>query len=541
MIFPQATAGPPWLRRDRPMSEPLPLLRSKPNILLVVLDTHRADRLGLYGAERGTSPNLDAFARSATVFDTAVAPAQWTIPAHASIFTGLAPSAHQVIQAASILDERFSTFAELLGGLGYETAGYCNNPLVGLVQNNLKRGFDKFYNYCGTLPRLPEKNGQGRLGRLGSSLRRLLDPVVDPIQNRFATSNGFLQTAATPLFTPLWTTFVHYKGDTVRSIRDISAALHERGGRPGSQPFLFFLNMMETHLPYVPPREWALRFAPYLRDEPEAAAFLKEFNHHAMRWLIPLKEPFTELQSRVIHDLYDAEVAYQDHELGRLFEELERPALRDNTLVLVVADHGEMLGEHGFMGHGFGVYNELVRVPLMVRLPGQQQGGRVSGPVATRRIFQTVLETAGIAGLENWNGAPLDAREGSLAREIEGQHGSISPVVSEAYAPMDAVKMMERREPELIAPLHTRETHRAVYQEKLKLYDIETVGSRLLGPRDEPVQGETEAGRGEAMLAELARFVAAAREGRPEGWVPPVANLSNSAIEQRLRDLGYMA
>ena len=519
----------------------LPSIRSKPNILLVVLDTHRADCLGLYGAARNTSPNLDAFARSAYVFDTAIAPAQWTIPSHASLFSGLAPSAHQVTQAASILDERFTTFAQLLGRQGYETVGYCNNPLVGLVQNNLKRGFDQFYNYCGTLPRVPEKNGASVLGRLGHSLRRLLDPIVDPIQNRFATSNGFLQTAATPLFTPLWTSFVHYKGDTVRSIRDISAYLHGRSRRSAANPLLLFLNMMETHLPYSPPREWALRFAPYLRDEPEAAAFLSEFNHHAMRWLIPLKEPFNPLQWRVIHDLYDAEVAYQDHELGRFFEELDRPALRDNTLVIVVADHGEMLGEHDFMGHGFGVYRELIQVPLMVRLPGQQRGERIAGPVAARRIFQTVLETAGILEVQDWNGAHLDVPEGSLLREIEGVHGTTSPVVSEAYAPMDAIKMMERREPELILPLHTRETHRAVYQGEYKLYDIEMIEARLLNLQDDLLQGEAQAERIAALRSELARFVVAAREGHPEDWVPPVANLADSMIEQRLRDLGYMA
>lgn len=532
--------------------------REKPDIVLIVLDTHRADRLGMYGAKGETSPNLDAFARSAYVFDQAIAPAQWTIPSHASLFTGLTPSAHMVVQAASILDGRFVTFAELLSGIGYETCGYCNNPLVGLVQNHLRRGFSTFYNYCGTLPSLPETQPNGDhnplhqvMQRIRRTTRQVFEPIVAPIQNRFATSNAFLQAAAMPLFTPLWTSFVHYKGDTVRSIRDFSSYIRQRHDKNFHAPSLLFLNMMETHLPYTPPREWALKFAPYLRDEPKAQAFLNEFNHHAMRWLIPLKEPFDHLQSQVINDLYSAEAAFQDHELGRLFEQLEKPSVRDHTLVIIVADHGEMLGEHGFMGHGFGVYHELIRVPMMIRLPGQQQSERIGTPVATRRIFQTVLEAGGIGELDQWNGSRLNVGESSLFRELEGNSNRAFPVVSEAYAPLDAIKMMERREPELIEPLHTRDTHRAIYHGQDKLYDIEQVGSRLTDVFDKDRSGGTDEShsessldrltRIEALRTELNHFVQGAREGWPEGWTPPLADLIDARIEQRLRDLGYMA
>jgi len=125
------------------------------NVVFIVLDTHRFDRLGMYGYHRGTSPNLDEFARSAAVFERAIAPAQWTIPSHASMFTGLPPGTHLTTQANSVLDERFLTFAELLADAGYETTAFCNNPLVGVVQNNLKRGFQNFYNYSGATPNIP--------------------------------------------------------------------------------------------------------------------------------------------------------------------------------------------------------------------------------------------------------------------------------------------------------------------------------------------------------------------------------------------------
>ena len=116
----------------------------KPNILLIVLDTLRRDRLSGYGHTRETSPELDAFAARATVFDRAVSPAQWTIPAHASLFTGVYPSTHQLTEAHGRLSGMFPTLAEILHGAGYHTTGFCNNALLGALDNGLRRGFEHF-------------------------------------------------------------------------------------------------------------------------------------------------------------------------------------------------------------------------------------------------------------------------------------------------------------------------------------------------------------------------------------------------------------
>ncbi|MFS8813548.1 sulfatase-like hydrolase/transferase, partial [Synechococcus sp. R55.7] len=125
----------------------------RPNILLIVLDTQRADRLSCYWseAERArqlpTSPNLDRLAAESTLFERAIAPAQWTIPSHASLFTGEYPSTHQTVQADLELSPALPTLAELLQLSGYTTVGFCNNPLVGILKNGLRRGFETFYNY----------------------------------------------------------------------------------------------------------------------------------------------------------------------------------------------------------------------------------------------------------------------------------------------------------------------------------------------------------------------------------------------------------
>src|SRR5438045_4033174 len=112
---------------------------SKPNIIFLVLDTHRAERMSMYGYHKDLTPSLGRIAEESTVFDWAIAPAPWTIPSHASMFTGLYPTVHQTIQSYTTMPEQIPTLAEILSQNGYDTVGFCNNPLVGLLENGLKR------------------------------------------------------------------------------------------------------------------------------------------------------------------------------------------------------------------------------------------------------------------------------------------------------------------------------------------------------------------------------------------------------------------
>ena len=114
---------------------------NQPDIIFIVLDTQRADRLGCYGYNKPITPYLDAFAAQSIVFEQAISPAQWTIPSHASLFTGLYPTAHQVTQSNQSLGPDQPHLAEVLRTAGYETIGFCNNPLVGILDNGFKRGF----------------------------------------------------------------------------------------------------------------------------------------------------------------------------------------------------------------------------------------------------------------------------------------------------------------------------------------------------------------------------------------------------------------
>jgi uncharacterized sulfatase len=159
-------------------------LGERPNILLIVLDTQRADRLSCYWSEEErarqvpTSPNLDRLAAESTLFERAIAPAQWTIPSHASLFTGEYPSTHQTVQADLELSPALPTLAELLKLGGYTTVGFCNNPLVGILKNGLRRGFDTFYNYGGALPTRPPRRQS--LAHPPQPLAGRLHPVLAP-------------------------------------------------------------------------------------------------------------------------------------------------------------------------------------------------------------------------------------------------------------------------------------------------------------------------------------------------------------------------
>ncbi|MEM8545702.1 MAG: sulfatase-like hydrolase/transferase, partial [Cyanobacteria bacterium P01_H01_bin.119] len=132
-------------------------MADRPDVLFLVLDTQRADRLSCYGYDKPTSPHLDAFAADATLFKSAIAPAQWTVPSHASMFTGRYPSEHGVLQSYSVLPPEVPTLAQRLSQGGYYTAGFCNNPLVGVINNGLRRGFYSFLNYSGLMTSRPNQ------------------------------------------------------------------------------------------------------------------------------------------------------------------------------------------------------------------------------------------------------------------------------------------------------------------------------------------------------------------------------------------------
>ena len=293
----------------------------RPNVVLVTLDTTRRDRLGCYGYSRPTSPHLDAFAERSVVFERAVAASSWTLPSHASIFTGMFPSSHgadydpegplrltQAIEGpeewagyrASGLSPSETTLALLLREQGYQTGAVVGGPWMKRIFG-LDRGFETYD-----------------------------DEDIGDVNGRLASE---VSTAALEFL------------ETTES------------------PFFLFLNYFDPHGPYEAPAPFGGSF---LGEEPS--------------------------------DRYDEEILYMDHHFGRLLDGMKRNGIFDGSMILVTADHGELLGEHGKMGHGASLFEEEIHVPFLVKYPGDEVAPARSGePVHHVDVLPLVLERLGLS------------------------------------------------------------------------------------------------------------------------------------------------
>jgi arylsulfatase A-like enzyme len=514
-------------------------MTAKPNILFIVLDTQRRDRLSLYGHSADTSPHLDKFAQDATVFERAVAPAQWTIPAHGSMFTGVYPSTHMLTQAFHQLSEAHPTLAEILRVADYHTAAFCNNPLLGLLNHGLQRGFDEFYNYAGATPNRPVDLTRSAVRRqMATWLRRFARYVT----NQFATSDDLFNGAVNPLVVPIWTRLVNFKGDSERSINDLIDYWQDYHTAPQDKPLFAFLNLMGTHTPYYPSAQSLDHVAPGLRNDKHVTQFVTKFNANAAEWLSPVDEPLEDWQRHATHAYYDAEIASQDAHLGRLFDYLKQSGTLDNTLVIIAADHGEGHGDHGFRGHSFVVYQELVHVPLIIRYPERFPAQKhITTNVSTRRLFHTVLDMTDIKpplAEDDPNAAVQDL---SLISALNGRPDTERGIAfAEAFPPMNLVSVIERRNPALLETLHLMKVRRGVYDGDHKLALVGDKVESLFDVAADPAEERDLATNNPAVVASLQQkmkhFVAEAQSQR-------LGNVDNGEVSDEvidnLRALGY--
>ena len=342
-----------------------PPAAGSPNVLLLVLDTVRAKSLGLYGYGRETSPRLDRLARSGVTFAEARSTAPWTLPSHAGMFTGRWPS-ELFRYHEQKLDPSVPTLAGYLGRHGYATAGFVANTFYCNAGFGLNSGFDHYEDFDEVSHVSPAE-----ILRNAEAGRRLLDLMGS---DRARGPVG--------------------RKDADRINGDFLAWLPTRGDRP----FFAFLNYMDAHGPYSPPARSGRHFG--LRP-----ATPEEFEKLA-RWQDREYIPDDPREVEMARDAYDDCLASLDEALGRLFDELDRRGLTEDTLIIVAGDHGEEIGEHRLVGHGRSLYRDELRVPLLVIRPGKVPPGRVvPEPVSLRDLPTTVVDLLGLSG-----GAPFPGR-----------------------------------------------------------------------------------------------------------------------------------
>ncbi len=345
----------------------------KPNVLLIIWDTARAQDMSLYGYERKTTPFLDSLARHAVVFDHAYSTAPWTLPSHASMLTGQY-AGDLTADWTSPLDRTYPTLPEAIYKDGYSTGAFVANFFAASYPTGLHRGFIRYEALKQTLEEVA----------LNTTLSQAR--VVHTLHRRLVRERWIRQ-ALKDLLRFDWRPLDTYQMHDEKNVVDVHGDFLAWQSKT-RRPFFAMLNLMEAHAGYASPADTI--FA----------------------------------RGRTRQDEYDGSILRLDSELRRLFAELERRGELTRTIVIVTSDHGEQFGEHGMHGHGVSLYSSVLHVPLVIYAPGRLPDGvRVSRAVSLRDIARTIQQLAGSTA----NLLP----GASLAALASDPNAPTSPVIAE--------------------------------------------------------------------------------------------------------------
>ncbi|MFA9416973.1 sulfatase [Natrinema sp. HArc-T2] len=388
--------------------------RTVRNVVLVVLDTARAKSV-----DTKPMPTLTGLAEAGTAFESAFATAPWTLPSHASLFTGTYPSEHGTHGGHTYLNADLRTLPEAFADAGFETIGVSNNTWI-TEEFGFDRGFDdlrKGWQY------IQSDADMGAVVR-GENLREKLVAM----RNRLFDGNPLVNTANV-----LYSEFAQPSGDdgAARATDWIADWLD---GRDGDRPFFLFCNFIEPHVEYDPPREHAERFLPDGASYEDATAIRQDPRAYDCE-----EYDLSDREFAMLRGLYRAELAYVDHQLGQLRTALEDAGEWEDTLFVVCGDHGEHIGEHGFFGHQYNLYDTVLNVPLVFCGGPFADGERRHDLVQLLDLPATLLETAGVddpALREQWSSRSLHPNSSDDAREA---------VFAEYVAPQPSIERLEAR------------------------------------------------------------------------------------------------
>lgn len=337
--------GGGWLR-ERVNTVNLPSAQSDaPNVIVLVIDTLRADHLSSYGYKRDTSPFIDGLSHEGVRFENAISPASWTQPSHASMLTGR--YTYETHAETKPLDETFPTIGEVMQTLGYRTGAFSGNTEFFTRRQGFGRGFLHF-----------EDNYQS-------------------IQDAFLNSSiyGYLFD-----FYGLRKALKYEGVPTRKYASDINLSTLKWIDQDKGKPFFVFMNYFDVHDPYLPPEPYRSKYATVPNPGGLINGFLERYH--------PSLTP-EQLQSEI--DAYDGSISYVDDQVKNLFGELEQRGLLDNTIVIITADHGEELGEHGLLQHSASLYLQEIHVPLIILGKGVPADTLVDTPVSLTSLPSTIL------------------------------------------------------------------------------------------------------------------------------------------------------
>ena len=354
-----------------------PAQMQAPSVILIVVDTLRADFLTCYNPQALPTPNIDQLARDGVLFRNAVSPSPWTVPSMASMMAGVSPLAHRMNSFGARLPDEFTTLAEHMRQAGYTTGGIGDNGNL-RARMNFDQGFDTYDWF--PKPEFADVS-------FGSSLLRTLIP------------GRFKAEATTP--------------DLIRLATDWVARRRDRG-------FFLWLHVYDPHQPYTPPREFLPAGEP---PEGMGYGFTTADVARAMRGYLCQ----TAEERDWARATYNGEVRFVDEHLGRFLEQLRTWGVYDASLIVLTSDHGEEFWEHGGFEHGHSLYGEVLNVPLIVKPPGSAARASVQAVVSTEGVMPTILDLCGVEYDHEGLSAPSLA---GLCRAERPQDFTDQPVVS---------------------------------------------------------------------------------------------------------------
>ncbi|NOT02667.1 MAG: sulfatase-like hydrolase/transferase [Phycisphaerales bacterium] len=401
----------------------------QPDVILIVMDTTRADHLSVYGYHRNTTPHLAAFADEAVVYANAVSSSSWTLPAHGSLFTGLLPTEHGADlhhrpdggEVRGLANEHL-TLAEILLAQGYRTGAIMGNTAV--LTRDL--GFDQGFLYFDDREQLSVASADLRAAAPSRWLTGWWQHAADS-GKRF--NYGGRQ------FRYYW-----------RLADELTNTAIDWLGRGADAPTFLFINYMDAHDPYRAHPEFAEQIGvAALRS---AGATRGDGGHTA-------RSPDLDMEM----DRYDSDVAFVDAQLGRLFGFLKQAGRFDDALIIVTSDHGEAFGEHGCFGHSTSLYQEEIHIPLIIRHPGARERGIRDERISLADVPMFILGELGVP--------PSDAMDASRAARGDVAVAELRPGRSHG-GPADGDWIMRA----VITPDHVKVIESAQSDGATEIYDL---------------------------------------------------------------------
>ncbi len=362
------------LLRDAPPALPAVAAdeaNERPPVVLVVLDTVRADHLTPYGYTRDTTPALAELAKEAVAFDQMTTAGDMTLTSHASLFSGQFVSHHGTTRAQPVLSESADTLAERLARAGYTSFGVSANCGWIGPGHAVEQGFAHWDARCG----------------------RAFFAPVPPVFLRSFLLERVRRTFFREEATWRWRSAQEISDEALRALAHLDAS---------RAPFLLFLNYMDVHRPIRPPAAYRKRYPGY------DTRFDMAIDWSALHQQVNAgSRAVTDAERMHLVSQYDGALAYLDDQLRRVFDDLRARGLWERSLVIVTSDHGEGFGDHATFGHGHGVYQDVVHGPLLVKPPGAPAPRRVAEPVSLVDVLPTVLAVAGLPPAEGADGVSL--------------------------------------------------------------------------------------------------------------------------------------